>query len=69
MGTLGIFLESPDPWDQVPRHQLGQELFQLALQLLHLWEEQHQAMSLVRPLGDREELRPQGRLLLAEDGP
>ena len=60
------------PWtpDHVgPRHQLGQELFQLALQVLHLWQEQHQAMSLVGPLGHREELRPPGGLLLAMGEP
>lgn len=61
-------LDTPRPGKTIkPWHQLGQELVQLALQLLNLWEERHQAMSLVRPLGDREELRPPGRLLLAVD--
>ena len=68
--TFNGFHASPWTPDHVgPRHQQGQELFQLALQVLHLWQEQHQAMSLVGPLGHREELRPPGGLLLAMGEP
>ena len=52
----------------LPWHQLWQELVQSGLQLLHFWEERHQTMSLVRAFArHREELRPQGRLLLWRD--